>query len=333
MLVSGTIITFLQRAVMQGIPLLFGSTGEIMTEKSGNLNLGIPGIMYVGGISGVIGAFFYENSLVSPGDANGFLAVMIPLICSLLGSLIMGLIYCFLTVTLRANQNVTGLAITTFGVGFGNFFGGSLIKLTGADVPSVALTTTSNYFRATLPIAETTGWFGKIFLSYGFLAYAAIIIAVICAVFLKRTKGGLHLRAVGENPATADAAGINVNRSKYLATCIGSMIAGLGGLYYVMDYACGVWSNEGFGDRGWLAIALVIFAIWRPNLGILGSIVFGGLYIVYLFIPGLALRTQELFKMLPYIVTIIVLIFVSIKDKKENQGPQSLGLSYFREER
>lgn len=333
MLVSGTIITFLQRAVMQGIPLLFGSTGEIMTEKSGNLNLGIPGIMYVGGISGVIGAFFYENSLASPGDANGFLAVMIPLICSLLGSLIMGLIYCFLTVTLRANQNVTGLAITTFGVGFGNFFGGSLIKLTGADVPSVALTTTSNFFRATLPIAETTGWFGKIFLSYGFLAYAAIIIAVICAVFLKRTKGGLHLRAVGENPATADAAGINVNRSKYLATCIGSMIAGLGGLYYVMDYACGVWSNEGFGDRGWLAIALVIFAIWRPNLGILGSIVFGGLYIVYLFIPGLALRTQELFKMLPYIVTIIVLIFVSIKDKKENQGPQSLGLSYFREER
>lgn len=333
MLASGTIITFLQRAVMQGIPLLFGSTGEIMTEKSGNLNLGIPGIMYVGGISGVIGAFFYENSLASPADANGFLAVIIPLLCSLLGSLLMGLIYCFLTVTLRANQNVTGLAITTFGVGFGNFFGGSLIKLTGADVPSVALTTTSNYFRATLPAAETTGWFGKIFLSYGFLAYAAIIIAVICAVFLKRTKGGLHLRAVGENPATADAAGINVNRSKYLATCIGSMIAGLGGLYYVMDYACGVWSNEGFGDRGWLAIALVIFAIWRPNLGILGSIVFGGLYIVYLFIPGLALRTQELFKMLPYIVTIIVLIFVSIKDKKENQGPQSLGLSYFREER
>lgn len=333
MLASGTIITFLQRAVMQGIPLLYGSTGEILTEKSGNLNLGIPGIMYVGGISGVIGAFLYENSLASPSDANGFAAVMIPLLCSLLGSLLMGLLYCFLTVTLRANQNVTGLAITTFGVGFGNFFGGSLIKLTGADVPSVALTTTSNFFRQTLPIAETTGWFGKVFLSYGFLAYAAVIIAIVCAFFLKRTRGGLHLRAVGENPATADAAGINVNRSKYLATCIGSMIAGLGGLYYVMDYACGVWSNEGFGDRGWLAIALVIFAIWRPNLGIIGSIIFGGLYIVYLFIPGLALRTQELFKMLPYIVTIIVLIFVSIKEKKENQGPQSLGLSYFREER
>lgn len=332
-MVSTTIITFLQRAVMQGIPLLYGSTGEIMTEKSGNLNLGIPGIMYVGGISGVIGAFLYENSLTSPGDAVPFLAVIIPLLCSLLGSLLMGLLYCFLTVTLRANQNVTGLAMTTFGVGFGNFFGGSLIKLVNSDVPSIALSTTSSFFRQTIPAAASTGWFGKVFLSYGFLAYAAVIIAVICAVFLNKTRGGLHLRAVGENPATADAAGINVERSKYLATCIGSMIAGLGGLYYVMDYACGVWSNEGFGDRGWLAIALVIFAIWKPHFSIFGSILFGGLYIVYLFIPGLALRTQELFKMLPYIVTILVLIMVSVRKKKENQGPASLGLSYFREER
>jgi simple sugar transport system permease protein len=327
-----TIITFLHRAIMQGIPLIFGSTGEIMTEKSGNLNLGIPGIMYIGGMSGVIGAFLYENSLTSSADANGFLAVIIPLITSLLGSLIAGMIYCFLTVTLRANQNVTGLALTTFGTGFGNFFGGSLIKITGADVPSVALTTTSNFFRTTLPGADSTGWFGKLFLSYGFLAYASIIIALACSFFLNRTRGGLHLRAVGENPATADAAGINVNRSKYLATCIGSMIAGLGGLYYVMDYANGVWSNDGFGDRGWLAIALVIFAIWKPNLSILGSILFGGLYIVYLYVPG-ALRTQELYKMIPYLVTIVVLIMVSVRKKKENQGPAALGLSYFREER
>lgn len=331
-MVSATVVTFIQRAVMQGIPLLYGSTGEIITEKSGNLNLGIPGIMYVGGISGVIGAFLYENSL-NGAAANGFLAIIIPLVCSILGSLIMGLIYSFLTTTLRANQNVTGLAITTFGTGFGNFFGGSLIKITGSDVPSVTLTTTSNFFRTKLPGADTTGWFGEVFLSYGFLAYAAVIIAIIVAIFLSRTRGGLHLRAVGENPATADAAGINVDRTKYLATCIGSVIAGLGGLYYVMDYANGVWSNDGFGDRGWLAIALVIFAIWRPGLGIFGSILFGGLYIVFLFIPNLAMRTQELFKMLPYVVTIIVLIFVSIRNKKENQGPAALGLSYFREDR
>lgn len=327
-----TVITFLHRAIMQGIPLLYGSTGEILTEKSGNLNLGIPGIMYIGGMSGVIGAFLYENSLDTPGDANGFLAVLITMLSCILGSLIAGLIYCFLTVTLRANQNVTGLALTTFGTGFGNFFGGSLIKITGADVPSVALTTTSNFFRTALPGASSTGWFGQLFLSYGFLAYAAVIIAIVCSYFLNHTRGGLHLRAVGENPATADAAGINVERTKYVSTCIGSVIAGLGGLYYVMDYACGVWSNDGFGDRGWLAIALVIFAIWRPNLGILGSIVFGGLYIVYLYVPG-ALRTQELYKMIPYLVTIIVLIIVSARKKKENQGPAALGLSYFREER
>lgn len=332
-MITETIITFLQRAVVQGIPLLYGSTGEILTEKSGNLNLGIPGIMYVGGISGVIGSFLYEQSLESSDMINPVLAVLIPILCSMFGSLLMGLIYCFLTVSLRANQNVTGLAITTFGVGFGNFFGGSLVKLTDSEVPSVALTATSNYFRKTLPFAEDAGWFGDIFLSYGFMTYLAIIIAVVCAIFLKKTRGGLHLRAVGENPATADAAGINVERSKYLATCIGSIIAGLGGLYYVMDYACGVWSNEGFGDRGWLAIALVIFAIWKPDMSIPGSILFGGLYIIYLYIPGLALRTQELIKMLPYVVTIIVLIISSIRNKKENMGPAALGLSYFREER
>ena len=330
-----TLIAFLHRAIMQGIPLLYGSTGEIITEKSGNLNLGIPGIMYIGGMSGVIGAFLYENSLTDKADANGFLAVIIPLLTCVLGSLIASFIYSFLTVTLRANQNVTGLALTTFGTGFGNFFGGSLIKLTGADVPSVALTTTSNFFRTTLPGAESTGWFGKLFLSYGFLAYLAIIIAIACAFFLNKTRAGLHLRAVGENPATADAAGINVERTKYIATAVGSVIAGLGGLYYVMDYACGVWSNDAFGDRGWLAIALVIFTIWRPVVSIFSSIFFGVLYILYLYIPtGMDhMEFQELYKKIPYVVTLVVLVLTSMRNKRENQPPKSLGQSYFREER
>ena len=327
------IASFIHRAIMQGIPLLFGSTGEIITEKSGHLNLGIPGIMYVGGISGVIGAFVYESTLTSPEAINPFLAIFIPLICSMLGSLFMGLIYCFLTVTLRANQNVTGLALTTFGVGFGNFFGGSLIKITGSSLPSITLSNTSKYFAATLPFAKELGFFGEVFLSYSFLAYAAIIIALISSFVLNRTKVGLHLRAVGENPATADAAGINVNRYKYVSTCIGSIIAGLGGIYYVMDYANGVWSNNGFGDRGWLAIALVIFAIWKPNISILGSFLFGGLFIVHNYIPNLSIESQEIFKMLPYAVTIIVLIIVSVKEKREYQPPQSLGVNYFREER
>lgn len=323
---------FIHRAVMQGIPLLFGSTGEILTEKSGNLNLGIPGIMYVGGISGVIGAFFYEQSLAG-GAPNAFLIVAIPLLCSLAGSCLMGLIYSFLTVTLRANQNVTGLALTTFGVGIGNFFGGSLIKLANSDMPSIALTTTSKYFSGTLPFAEKCGWFGEIFLSYSFLAYTAIVIALVASFVLNRTRFGLNLRAVGENPATADAAGISVNRYKYGSICVGSMIAGLGGLYYVMDYASGIWSNNAFGDRGWLAIALVIFAMWKPSVSILGSILFGGLYIVHNYIPNLSFSAQELFKMSPYVVTLLVLVIISMRKKRENQPPAYLGLSYFREER
>ena len=327
------ISTVLQRAIVQGIPLLYGSTGEIITEKSGHLNLGMPGVMYVGSICGVIGAFLYEQSVPAAEPLNAFLAIAIPVLSSIAGSLLMGLIYCFLTVTLRANQNVTGLALTTFGIGFGNFFGGSLASLTGSQTASVSLIKTSNFFRTQLPFAEKLGWFGEIFLSYGFLAYLAVLIALFSAFFFKRTRVGLQLRAVGENPATADAAGINVSLYKYIATCVGSVIAGLGGLYYVMDYTMGVWSNNGFGDRGWLAIALVIFAIWKPDIGIIGSILFGGLYIVYLFIPGLSRSSQELFKMLPYVVTIVVLVATSVRKKRENQPPASLGLAYFREER
>ena len=326
-------VSFIPRAVMQGIPLLFGSTGETLTEKSGNLNLGIPGIMYVGAISGVVGAFFYEQK-VGAANMKGFLAIGIPLCCCLLGSLLMGLLYCFLTVTLRANQNVTGLALTTFGVGCGNFFGGSLIKLSGSDVPAIVLSGTSSYFRRTLPISGSTGWVGKIFLSYGFLAYLAVITALLASYVLKHTRVGLHLRAVGESPNTADAAGINVSRYKYSATCLGSMIAGLGGLYYIMDYTSGIWSSDAFGDRGWLAIALVIFTAWRPNVGVLASFLFGGLYILHMYIPsGMNLAIKELYKMLPYVVTIIVLVLSSMRNKRENQPPASLGLPYFREER
>ncbi len=324
------IIAFIQRAIVQGIPLLFGSTGEIITEKAGHLNLGTAGVMYVGGISGVIGAFIYENSVET---INPVLAVIIPILTSIIGSLIMGLIYSVLTVTLRANQNVTGLALTTFGVGVGNFFGGSLIKLTNSELPSITLTATSNCFKTEIPFADKLGWFGDIFLSYSFLAYVAIAIALACAYFFNKTKAGLSLRAIGENPATADAAGVNVSKYKYFATCIGSIIAGLGGLYYVMDYACGVWSNDGFGDRGWLAIALVIFAVWKPNLSIFGSILFGGLLVVHNYIPNLTMASQEIFKMTPYVVTIIVLVIVSMRRKRENLPPASLGLSYFREER
>ncbi len=321
--------TIINKAIVQGIPLLFGSTGEIITEKSGNLNLGIPGIMYVGGSAGIIGAYLYERSVQVPNPA---LCVIIPLLCSLIGSGLLALIYSFLTITLRANQNVTGLALTTFGVGFGDFFGGSLTQIVG-NGGNISVKASADCFKVTLPFAKNLGWFGEIFFNYGFLVYLAIIIAIVATWFLNRTRTGLHLRAVGENPATADAAGISVTKYKYLATVIGGMIAGLGGLYFIMDYTGGSWTNGGFGDRGWLAIALVIFALWKPSFSILGSIIFGGLYIAYNYISGISRSSVALFNMLPYIVTIIVLIITSIRSKKENQPPQSLGLAYFREER
>ena len=327
------IVQFICRAILLAVPMLYGTTGEIVTEKSGHLNLGIPGIMYVGAISGVVGSFLYENACGNDiANMNGFLAVIIPLLCSIAGSVIMGLIYSFLTVTLHANQNVTGLALTTFGVGVYHFWGRSLTK----DFPSLD---NAPAFKAMVADNGIPGlcdipYIGKLLFSYNSFVYLAVIIAVVCWIYIRKSRPGLKLRAVGENPATADSAGINVNRYKYLATCLGCMVAGLGGLYYVMDYASGIWANNAFGDRGWLAIALVIFTVWRPNVGVLASYLFGGLYILHMYIPsGMNLAVKELYKMLPYVVTIIVLIISSLRNQRDKQPPESLGLPYFREDR
>lgn len=324
------ILTFIQRAIMQGIPILFGASGEILTEKSGNLNLGIPGIMYMGGVSGLIAGFLYEKAAGE--NANGFLGVLISFLFSIFVAVLGGLIYSVLTITLRANQNVVGLSLTTFGVGFGNFFGGSLSQLAGG-VGQISVKATAAAYRTTIPGLSSIPVIGKILFSYGFLTYLAIIIALCLNYFLLHTRKGLNLRAVGENAGTADAAGIDVTKYKYVATITGAGIAGLGGLYFVMEYLSGTWGNNGFGDRGWLAVALVILSIWNARNAIFGSILFGALYILYLYIPGLSRSMQEIFKMIPYVVTILVLILTSRKNRPEDQPPASLGLSYFREER
>jgi simple sugar transport system permease protein len=249
----------------------------------------------------------------------------------------MALIYSFLTITLRANQNVTGLALTTFGIGLGNFFGGSLLKLFG-ETGSISLMNCGAAFKASLPFADDLGLFGKTFLSFGFLTYLAVIIAFAASFVLNKTRVGLNLRAVGENPATADSAGINVVRYKYMATCIGSGIAALGGLFYIMDFGGTPESYKTIESLGWLAVALVIFTLWKPLIGIVGSIIFGMLYLAGTYIPtmldiNLSLAQSDLLKLLPYVVTVIVLIVSSISKKRENQPPAALGLPYFREER
>ena len=321
------LVSFIPRAVMQGIPLLYGSTGEILTEKSGNLNLGIPGVMYVGGICGVIGSFFYEQS-VSAADMNAFLAIGIPMLCSLLGSLLMGLLYSVLTITLRANQNVTGLTLTIFGCGIANFYGSSLNTLDGG-VGQISLPVTSAAFRAVLPGLRET----PILNTLGWLVYLSILIAIALWYFLSRTRAGLNLRAVGENAATADAAGINVTRCKYLSICVGCAISGLGGLYYTMDYIKGTWTSGGSLEAlGWLSVALVIFAAWKPQLAILGSFVFGGLRVLKYYVPTGAVPIA-FFDMLPFLMTALVLIVTSMRGSKGSHIPASLGVNYFREDR
>ncbi len=314
-------IAFIVSAIRLGMTFLFGATGEAITEKSGHLNLGIPGVMCVGASCGCFAEYLYLSAVGR--NVIPFLAILIPVLATLLGGALMGLIYSFLTVTLRANQNVTGLALTTFGVGLSDY----MINKTGAIYSKG-----TRYFTSSLPFADDLGAFGKIFFSHGILIYLAIIIALISSYVLTKTRVGLNLRSVGEDPAAADAAGINVARYRYGATCIGCAIAGLGGLSFIMDYLHGNWEYC-IDALGWLAIALVIFTVWKPNLAIPGSIVFGALYIASSYITGVSFAHKELFKMLPYVVTIIVLIFTSIRNKKENQPPANLGLNYFREER
>ena len=327
-------IALFNTAIIFGTVILLGAIGEILTEKSGNLNLGVPGIMSIGGIAGLIGTFLYENSCSASGiEPNKFLCLIIALVCSIVASVLAGLIYSVLTITLRANQNVTGLTLTIFGGGFANFYGGTLNKIAGG-VGQVRVSATASVFGANLNDKLQAGAFGELFLSYGFMVYFAVIVAILLTWIFKKTSVGLNIRAVGENPGTADAAGINVTKYKYLSTCIGAAISGLGGLFFVMDYTSGTWSNDGgLESLGWLAVALVIFARWKPVHAIWGSYLFGLLSRAYFYIGGLNRSSQEIFKMLPYVVTILIIVIVSVKKNKDNLGPAGLGQSYFREDR
>lgn len=317
---------FFVSAISIATVLLYGCVGEIITEKAGHLNLGIPGIMCMGTAGGCLGVSLYMGGLSSSADASWILLVLISLLFSLVFAAALGGIYALLTVTLRCNQNITGLAITVFGSGATNFIM-SFVDRTHFD-PAGKLISSS------LPFAEKLGGFGRVVFGHGIFVYIAIAAAIICAFVLNKTRVGLHLRAVGESPATADAAGINVILYKYVAIISGSAIAGFGGFYYIMDYIKGSWENAATIEAfGWLAIALVIFVLWKPNIGILGAFLFGACYIVAFVIPNITPTQREIIKMLPYVVTIVVLVLTSIRKKREHQPPASLGLPYFREDR
>ncbi len=324
------ITPLLSSAIALSAVFLFGCVGEIITEKSGHLNLGIPGIMCMGTAGGCLGASMCVSA-AGGGAPSYIILFLVSVLFSVLFAAAGGGIYALLTVTLKCNQNITGLALTTFGTGLTQFLMDNLIDRS-------TLFTASTVITGKLPFAGSLGWFGEIFLSHGVLVYLAVIVAVCASVFLKRTKPGLCLRAVGENPAAADAVGINVSAYKYGAILTGSGIAGLGGYFYIIDYIGGSWENASTIEAfGWMSVALVIFTLWRPALSILGSIIFAAFYILAAKLPGtvqgLTFTDTAVLKLLPYVVTIIVLIVTSIIGSKNVQPPQALGLPYFREER
>ena len=326
------LIGWITGAIIYGTVILYGAVGETITEKAGNLNLGTPGIMCMGGGFGFASAFIYENSVANP---NAFVCILITIFSSFLMGALGGLIYAFLTATLRVNQNVVGLTLTIFGVGLGTFF--AKLSLKGKPVASVEFA--NKVFNAKIPfLSSKLGFVSEILFSYGFMVYIGIIIAIVTTLFLKKTRAGLNLRAVGENPGTADAAGINVIKYKYLATCIGSGITGLGGWAFVIGQNNGALAASDIKvveGIAWLSVALVIFIRWKPVNAIWGAFLFGFCYYSQTNL-GKVLHIKinaNLIEMLPYVVTIVVLIIMSIKQKKDSQAPASLGLSYFREDR
>ena len=325
-------INFLTAGILAAAPLLFGLLGELLTEKSGNLNLGVEGMMFMGGIAGISGVYFYEKA----GGTSAWIALIIALVCSVLVAGLGALIFSVLTITLRANQNVTGLALTMFGTGFGNYFGEAIGNADPSGFLSVSTGVKGIFNNPVFPKSLVNiPYVGKVLFSHNFMVYLAIALAIVLAVFLNRTRSGLNLRAVGESPATADAAGINVTKYKYLATCIGGAMTGLGGLYLVMNAGSGVggaWVHDCINGYGWLAVALVIFAVWSPRRALWCSLIFGGLSCMRYYYP-ISFIPASIYDIVPYIVTAVVLVFVSLRHNRSSQPPASLGLSYFREDR
>ena len=327
-----TATALVMAAVLAGTPLLLGALGEILTERSGNLNLGVEGMMFMGAITGLIGAFGYEQAMAAAGlEAIGVISALIALLVSFLAGAFGALIFGFLTITLRANQNVTGLVLTIFGTGFANFFG-EYVGLQAGGYVAVSSVTKQAFAPLYIPFLSDIPVLGQLLFQYNWMVYFAVALAVVMSLFLFKTRLGLNLRSVGEDPAAADAAGINVSRYRYLATVIGGGICGIGGMYMSMVTTSGVWVHGCVTGYGWLAVALVIFAMWSPLRGILVAAVFGGLMILrmYVSIPGLPVQIYE---MLPYLATILVLIITSARQSKEHSMPAGTGLNYFREDR
>ena len=308
------LISFLTAAVIAGTPLVFATLGEIMTEKAGNTNLGVEGMMFMGAIIGFLVGLSSNNPLLA-----------------MLGAAAAGgagaLLYAFLTVSLRANQIVCGLTLTIFGEGFASFLGQSVM---GSLVPAGIQT----FFRPRpIPVLSSIPYIGEIFFTQDVFVYFGYVLILAATIYLFKTKQGLNLRAVGESAASADASGINVTAYKYIHIVLGGALCGLGGAYMCL-VTVPVWQENIIAGRGWIAVALVIFASWNPIKALIGGFLFGGLSIIGFRLQSMGIHvSQYLIDMLPYAATIIIVIISTRKNKKEDMAPADLGNAYFREER
>ena len=322
---------FLQTSMQMGTHILFAVLGGILCEKIGNLNLGIEGMMLLGASAGYFAALKTENP---------FIAVMTAGFAGASGALI----YAFITVTLRGNQVVTGLILTIFGTGVSSFLGKSLTGIPLPDSVQKAFVPLSQMAgmspNATDALNNSSSFFGNVFFNQSPYVLAGIMLGIAIYVYFKFTRIGLNARAVGENPAVADAAGIPVILYKYIHIILGGFLCGLGGAYLSLVFVPR-WQENITSGAGWIAVALIIFSTWNPLKAIFAAYLFGAL-------RGISLKFQnisftffgaqiqfhaQLLDMIPYIATIVVLIIITLRKKKEYQAPASLGVPYFREER
>ena len=310
---------FLQTAVQMGTPLLLGTLGGILCEKVGHLNLGVEGMMLMGAVMGFFTGVNTGNPLLSIFMAGMFGAFG-------------ALLYAVVTITLKGNHTVTGLALTIFGTGLANFIGTNLV---GIPLPE----TISNALKPfKIPLLSEIPVIGEAFFNQSPYVYMSVVIAIVLWFYMSKTKIGLNMRAIGENPAAADASGVNIDLYKYIHIILGGALCGLGGAYLSLVFVPR-WQQNITAGQGWIAVALVIFATWSPIRAIFGAYLFGalrGLGIKFQNVPIFGtdiVVSPQLLDMLPYVMTIVVLVLITIRKKRENQSPAALGQSYFREDR
>ncbi len=304
--------------VEAGTALVFAAIGEIFTERSGVLNLGLEGIMIMGALSGFAAAFHSQSLIVA-------------LLAAMLVGALLAAIHAFLCISLRADQVVTGLAMTIFGTGLSSF----LSARVGPNGATLVGHAGPRFLPVELPLLSKIPYLGESLFSRNPMVYAMYLLVPLAWYYIYKTRPGLHLRAVGENPATADAMGINVARTRYAYTILGGALIGLGGAYFTLADTPG-WSENVTAGKGWIAIALVIFATWNPLRAMVGAGLFGGINAIRfrLQLEGTTI-SPAFMSAWPYLFTIVVLVIITWWDTvgKRMGAPAALGSSYVREER